>query len=278
MTEPEYEQEWRWPSGIVMSPSSLKAFSQCHYRNKLRYLQNIPAPDKWIRAFAMGNAAHDALRTIANQMRAEAPVLTDEQITRGAGMKLPIPEYPSDAARNADIELVLRWVRRGERYLQSLDVQEYLLIESQEYREIALPPNNAAYRLTAKPDLIVRRKNDDGEFIHIIDWKTGKPFPEIDVPVIMRYVSRDKLQQWTGNASNAEVKFSWYWLDHSQADDFDASVENCNAAWPGIVEQMQAMATETEWKATPGWYCNYCPYYQNYCPEEIPKEEGELYD
>lgn len=265
---------WRWPNHIVMSPSSLKAFGQCKFRNKLRYLQNIDPPDIWIRNFAMGNATHDALRTVANQMKVGASIITDDQVRLGARMKLPISEYPSEEARNADIELVLRWVRRGQRYLEHLDVEDWLLIESQEYREVPLFPADAAYRLTAKPDLILRRITADGEsVIHIVDWKTGQVFPEADVPVIHRYVTRAKLQEWTGNASAANVMFTWYWLDFGYYDDVDVSVEHCNHAWPGILEQMEAMATETEWKATPGWYCRFCPYYQNHCPEEMPPDD-----
>lgn len=117
----ESERLRRWPNSIVMSPSSLKTFGQCPYRNRLRYLDNIDPPDTWIRAFAMGNSTHDALRTIANQMKVGAPLMTDDEIRFRARMKLPIPEYPSEAARQADIELVLQWVRRGQRYLERLD-------------------------------------------------------------------------------------------------------------------------------------------------------------
>jgi hypothetical protein len=270
----ESERIWRWPNHIVMSPSSLKAFGQCRYRNKLRYLQNIDPPDIWIRTFAMGNATHDALRTIAQQMKAGAPLITDDEIRFRARLRLPIPEYPSEVARQADIELVLQWVRRGQRYLERLHVEDWLLIESQEYREVWLFPAEAAYKLTAKPDLIIRRLTNDGQsVIHIVDWKTGNVYPEPDVPVIHRYVTRQKLQQWTGNASEAQVQFSWFWLDHGYPDDVDVSAEHCNHAWPDIMAQMEAMATETEWKATPGWYCRYCPYHENYCDEKIPYDD-----
>lgn len=265
---------WRWPNHIVMSPSSLKAFGQCHFRNKLRYLQNIDPPDVWIRSFAMGNATHDALGTIAQQMKVRASIITDDQVRLGARMKLPMNQYPSEEARTADIEQVLRWVHRGKRYLESLDVDDWLLIESKAGRDISLLPTRAQYELLAKPDLIVRRINSDGEsIVHIVDWKTGGVYPEPDVPVIMRYVTKAKLQEWTGDASIAKVQFTWYWLDFGYYDDIDVSVEHCNHAWPGILEQMEAMATETEWRATPGWYCRWCPYYQNHCPEEIPREE-----
>lgn len=278
MTEHNDQREWRWPNHIVMSPTSLNTFSQCHYRIKLQYLQNIQAPEKWVRAFAIGTAAHAALGTIAQQMKVGANLITDDQIRMLTRMRLPMNEYPSEMARDADIELVLRWVKRGSAWLKSLNIQEFLLIERGERRPVKLFASGAEYKLVAKPDLIVRRTNEDGEFIHVIDWKTGKRYPHEDVPVLMRYVVRENLQQWTGDASNANMVFTWNWLDLGDTDDFDASVENCNTAWPGIVNQMEAMATETEWKATPGWYCNYCPYYQNYCPEEIPKEEGDHYE
>lgn len=279
MTESEDQREWRWPNHIVMSPSSLKAFGQCHYRNKLRYLQSIDPPDTWVRNFAMGNAAHAALGTIAQQMKVGANLITDDQVRMGTRLRLPMTKYPSEEARHADIELVVRWVNRGRAWLESLDIEEFLLIESGERRPVKLFASEAEYKLLAKPDLIVRRTNRDGDsIIHVIDYKTGKIYPEDDVPVIMRYVTREKLQQWTGDASAANVMFSWNWLDHGQVDDVDLTVEHCNQAWPGILEQMEAMATETDWKATPGWYCRYCPYYQNYCPEEIPRTQGDFYE
>lgn len=278
MAEHDEQREWRWPNTIVMSPTSLNTFSQCRYRIKLTYLQNIPAPEKWVRSFAMGTAAHAALGTIAQQMKVGATPIDEEQIRTLALMRLPLSEYPSEMARDADVNLVVRWVKSGQRWLESLDIQEFLLIEKSERRTVKLFPAKAEYTLLSKPDLIVRRTNEDGEFIQIIDWKTGKRYPHEDVPVIMRYVIREKLQEWTGDASATNVLFTWNWLDLGDIDNFDASVETCNTAWPGIVEQMEDMATESEWKATPGWYCNYCPYYQNYCPEEIPKEQGDYYE
>lgn len=278
MIERDEQREWRWPNHIVMSPTSLNTFSQCHYRIKLQYLQNIKAPEKWVRAFAMGTAAHAALGTIAQQMKVGTTPIGEEQIRTLALMRLPLGEYPSEMARDADVNLVVRWVKLGQRWLKSLDIQEFLLIENGERRPVKLFPSQAEYKLVSRPDLIVRRSNGDGDFIHIIDWKTGQRYPNEDVPVIMRYVTRDKLQEWTGDASAANVLFTWNWLDLGEIDDFDASVETCNRAWPNIVDQMEAMASETEWKATPGWHCKYCPYYQNYCSEEIPKTQGDYYE
>lgn len=266
---------WRWPQHIVMSPSSLKAFGQCAYRNKLRYLQNIDPPEKWVRVFALGNATHSALGTIAQQMQAGANLIGDAEVRMLCSLHMPDHEYPTEESREADINSVLRWVEVGKRYLQNLNVQRWLLIERSERRPISLFETKTEYTILSKPDLVVERLDENGEpFIHIIDWKTGSRKLELeeDVPVIMRYVLRQQLQQWTGDASAANVLFTWVWLDENASDPWDASVENCNYRWPGVLEQIEAMATETEWKATPGWYCRYCPYYGNYCKEEIPPE------
>lgn len=276
MTEqPEHEQEWRWPHRIVMSPSSLKAFSQCAFRNKLRYLQSIDPPDTWVRVFALGNATHSALGTIAQQMSVGADLIGPNEVGKLCNLYLPEHQYPSPEAREADIDSVLRWVDTGVRYLRSLKVQRWLMTERSQRREVPLFPAQAPYTLLSKPDLVVERVDEDGvPFVQIIDWKTGNRPQDLehDVPVIMRYVLKNNLQEWTGNASEARVDFTWVWLEEGFPETIDASVEHCNHRWPDIRGQMEAMATESEWKATPGWYCRYCPYYKNHCPEEIPPD------
>jgi hypothetical protein len=269
----ESERIWRWPNHIVMSPSSLKTFSQCRFRIKLYYLQDIKL-DMWVRAFAMGTATHDALATIARQMKVGSPLISEEQIRFLARMKLPLAQYPSEATRNADIDQIMEWVRRGRTWLERLDVEEWLVIEGKQYRDFPLFPSKSRYKLVAIPDLVMKRLDEDGQpYIHIFDWKTGAVYEEPDVPVLHRFALRDRLRDWIDIPDNVNVVFTWYWLDENLRKDVDVSVEHCNHAWPDILAQMEAMATETEWKATPGWYCRYCPYHGNYCNEQIPYED-----
>lgn len=268
------EQQWRWPNTIAMSPSSLKSYGQCPSRIKMRYLQNLDPPEKWVQAFAVGNATHSALGTIAQQMKVGTEPIGEEQIRMLCRFHMPEHEYPSPEAREYDVQRVLSWVARGRAWLETLDVQEWLLIEQKQRRDVSLFPAEAPYELLTKPDLIVKRMDDDGDpYFQVVDWKTGQVREEPDVPVIVRYAIRDKLQEWVGNFSAANVQFTWYWLDENYRKDIDLSVEHCNHAWPGILEQMEALATESDWLATPGWYCQYCPYYQNHCPEEMPKSD-----
>ena len=267
------EQQWRWPNGIAMSPSSLKSYSQCASRVKMQYLQNLEPPEEWVRHFGLGNATHSALGTIAQQIKVGIEPIGEEQIRLLCGMHLPLKEYPTEEAREADIRDVLLWVKRGREWLEKLDVDDWLVIEQKRRRHVPLFPAQSSYELLTKPDLIIRQTDEHGEpYFHVIDWKTGAVYEEPDVPVITRYVIRRELQDWTGNATAANMVFSWYWLRENYRKEIDLSAEHCNQHWPSVVQQMEDLATESEWIATPGWYCRYCKFYQNFCPEEIPPD------
>lgn len=263
----------RWPHQTAMSPSSLKIYGQCPYRIRLQYIDRIPRPDIFVPFFAIGNATHSALGTIAQQMKAGTSPIGPEQIRILCQLHMPMFQYPSEETWEVEVQKVLRWVDLGRRYLESLHADEWLLIEHWEKRDLPLLPSRARYALGAKPDLVVRRLDEDGEpLIHIIDYKTGKVYEEPDVPVIQRFVLRQHLQEWTGDASATNVRFTWYWLDENYRKDVDLTLEHCTYAWPGIVQQMESLVTETEWEPTPSHMCVYCPYYQNYCTAEIPPQ------
>ncbi|MCA9833271.1 MAG: PD-(D/E)XK nuclease family protein [Thermomicrobiales bacterium] len=263
----------RWPHQKSLSPTSLKTYSQCAYRIRLQYVDEIPRPDIFVPFFAIGNATHSALGTIAQQMKLGVPTIGEKEIRMLCSFHMPMHHYPSEEAWEAEVQKVLRWVDTGKRYLQRLQVEEWLLIEHWEAREIPLLPTKARYKLGAKPDLVVRRRDEEGEpLIHIIDYKTGQVREEPDVPVIQRFALRPLLQEWTGDASAANVRFTWIWLDENYPRDVDVSVEHCNHAWPEIMAQMESLVSEAIFAPTPGWYCRYCPYYQNYCTEEIPPQ------
>lgn len=267
------ERQPRWPNDRNFSPTVLKTYGECAFRVKLQYVDKIEQPDRWVRHFALGRSTHQALRTIANQLKIGAPLIDDDAIRMLCRFEMPIKEYPTEEAREADIQQVIRWVHRGSAWLQSLDVEEWLRIEQYESRSLTMFQSNSPYSMISKPDLVLRRRDEDGEeYFHIIDWKTGAVWEHHDVPVIMRYVLKDHLDEWTGEANAANVVFTWHWLEEDYRKDVDVSMEHVQQVWPGVVNQMKSLATEQDWIATPGKHCNFCPYYKNYCPEEIPPE------
>lgn len=267
------EQQWRWPIKKNFSPTSLKTYGECPSRVKMQYLQKLEAPYKWVRHFALGRSTHNALRTIANQLKTGSELMQEEHIRRMCAFEMPIPEYPSEEAREADIQLVISWVRKGRAWLESLDIDEWMLIEQYTSREFEMFQAKVPYSMITKPDLVLRRLDEEGKpYFHIIDWKTGSVWELPDVPIIMRFALRNYLEEWAGEANSANVQFTWYWLDHDVRKDVDVSMELVSRSWPGIVDQMTSLALETDWIATPGSYCRFCPYYKNHCPEEMPPE------
>lgn len=272
---PQSEHQWRWPNKKNFSPTTLKTYSECASRVKMQHLQKLEPPEKWVRAFAVGRTTHNALRTIAAQLSVGASeFITDEQIRNLCRFEMPLREYPTAEAHEADIRLVISWIRKGQAWLQSLDVVEWLRIEQYESRNLTMFSGEIPYSMSTRPDLVLKQIDEDGEpYFHILDWKTGAVWELPDVPVIMRYALHDRLENWAGDANAANVKFTWFWLDHDFRKSVDVSYEHSTYRWPDIVKQMKSLALETEWKATPGRYCVYCPYYKNHCPEEIPPGE-----
>ena len=267
------EQRWRWPNDRNFSPTVLKTYGQCPSRVKMQYLQKLPAPEKFVPFFASGNAAHSALSTIAQQMRDGAELITEDQIRNLARFHMPEHEYPSPEYREAEIQKVLKWVSRGRAWLESMEVMEWLRIEKFERRDFSMFHSQAPYKMITRPDLVLKRMAEDGQpYFHIIDWKTGAVWEEHDVPVIMRFALRERLDEWVNDANAANVVFTWNWLEHDVRKDVDVSMEHVSQAWPDIVSQMRSLALESEWTATPGRHCVFCPYYKNFCPEEIPPE------
>lgn len=268
------EPQWRWPNTRNFSPTVLKSYGDCPSRIKMQYLQKLDVPEKWVRAFAVGRPTHNALRTIAQQLRDGAPAfISDDQIRNLCRFEMPIAQYSSEEAREADIQNVIRWVRKGQAWLESLQVDEWLRIEQYEERDFTMFPAQVPYSMITKPDLVLRQTDEEGQpYFHIIDWKTGSVWEHPDVPVIMRYALHDRLEEWTGEANGANVLFTWYWLEHDYRKGVDVSYEYSTYYWPDIVKQMRSLALEKDWIATPGYHCNFCPYYKNFCPEEIPPE------
>lgn len=270
---PQPEPQWRWPVGKNFSPTALKTYGECASRVKMHYLQKLEPPYQWVRHFALGRSAHNALRTVAQQLKTGSALITDEQIRFLCRFEMPIHEYPTEEAREADIQMVLGWVHKGRAWLESLDIDEWLLIEAYTRRDFTMFQANVPSSMITKPDLVLKRTDEDGtEYFQIIDWKTGAVWELPDVPIIMRFALREYLEQWVGEPNSANVRFTWYWLEHDVRKDVDVSMELVTRSWPGIVEQMTSLALESEWNATPGAHCRYCPYYKNHCPEEIPPD------
>lgn len=264
----------RWPHGRWISPTTLNTYRNCAYRVRLRHLDQVPEPFVYNVFLSKGRIAHEILRSIAYAFRRGQSPVDDAKILEMACLRLPRQNFPSEEQRMMDARDILRWVGVGRRYLEAVPDPGWVTIENNLMRPIRLFPNVPEYTLMARPDVILERHDlGDRPVFEIIDYKTGKRRPDDTPAVVMRYVARDLLRQRVGNASAAEVRFTWLWLDSGEKDVRDLSVEFCTHAWNEITTDLEHLASEQEWAAQPSFLCRYCPYYQNICDETIPLDD-----
>lgn len=188
-----------------------------------------------------------------------------------ARVHLPPQNFPTEEARMAEARDIVRWVQVGRRYLERMENPTWVLVEKSLHREWRIFRQGPPFTVIARPDVIVRQIDPDGNsYFEIIDYKTGKRRPEDMPPVILRFVARDLLQEIVGDASSAQVRFTYLWLETTEKDVKDLSVDFCNYQWEEISGDLSRLASESEWKPNPSYLCRYCPYFENVCTEKIP--------
>lgn len=268
----------RWPHDRWISPTTLNNFQNCAFRVRLSHIDRVSEPPGYNVFLAKGRVAHHALRRIADALARGRVPIDDDEVMKMARVFLPRQEFPSEEMRLAESRDIVRWVNVGRRYIEALPNPGWVLIEKNLKREWRIFRRVRPYTLMARPDLILERHDlEDQPVFEIIDYKTGKRRPEDMPPVMMRFVARDLLEQRVGNASLANVRFTWLWLDTGEKDVRDLSVEFCTDRWKEISNDLERLAMEDEWKPKPSCLCNYCPYHQNVCTAQIPYDETGMF-
>jgi hypothetical protein len=261
----------RWPHHIPISPTSLKSYRECPQRVRFQYIDNVPRPESFVLFFAKGNAAHLALQRIAYAIQRRDTPITDAQVMETARLYLPPQRFPSEDARLAEVRDVVRWVRAGRQYIERLVDPIWLVIERKLRREWNLFPHIGAYNVLAKPDVIVRHTDPDGEpVVKIIDYKTGKRWFDEMPALLTRLVARSILEKVLDNVDTKRIRFRYLWLDTGDEDIIDLTPEYVGFHWDTVFRDMQRLASESEWRPNPSFRCRYCPFFGNACTEKIP--------
>lgn len=264
----------RWPQDRWISPSAINNYRNCAYRVRLQYVDKVPEPFVYNVFLRKGRIAHHALQRIAQALSRGQQPIGDDAVMEMARVRLPPQEFPSEETRLAEAKDIVRWVQVGRSYIERFTDVSWHLIEKNLLRQWHIVPGSAPYQLMARPDVVVSRSAEAGRRVfEIVDYKTGKRRPDTMPPVIMRFVARDLLRDTVGDASAADVRFTWLWLDTGERDERDLTVEFCNEAWSEIETDLRRLALETEWRPSPSFLCRYCPYHETVCREHIPVGE-----
>ncbi|MGI8486063.1 MAG: PD-(D/E)XK nuclease family protein [Thermomicrobiales bacterium] len=247
-----------------VSPTLLNHFARCPHRVRLQYIGHVSQPRQYDHSLSQGRIAHDLLKFGAEQRKRGMPLPEAEQLRRMANPRVPASEFQREKTRLDFVDQIVRWVMTGFSYLG--DDIDILFIEKFQSR----PLGRSTTTLLFKPDVILKREDRDGEFIQVIDYKTGRIFEDDDVPVLARFILKPMLRDLFGDPSAARVCFTYIWLEHKEHRDRDLTVEFCDYHWPNITHTIERLFAETEWKPNPTQLCNYCPYNGNVCTAYQP--------
>lgn len=242
-----------------VSPTLLKHYAQCPHRVRLQYIEHAPQPRQYDHFLSQGRIAHDLLRFGADRRKRGMPLPQSDLLFQMANPRVPASEFRREETRHDFVEQIVRWVETGMSYLG--DDVDILFIEKFQRR----PFGRSATTLLFKPDIVLRRQDRDGEFIQVIDYKTGNLFEDDVVPVIARFILKPLLRELYDDPSEARVCFTHVWLEHKEHRDRDLTVEFCDYHWPEITNTIERLFAETEWKPNPTQLCKYCPYNGNGC-------------
>lgn len=267
-SHPHLRDGVRLPRDRNISPTLLHHYATCPYRVRLQYIDQVPQPRRYNHHLSQGRIAHDLLRHAALCIPRNQPLPAPDQLFAMANRRVPWKEFPSPETRLGYVEQIVRWVNYGVAHLDR--DAEYLVIERFRSRPFAGGDPREPVTLLFRPDLVLLRGDIDGEFIEVIDYKTGTPRPDPDVPVIARFILRPLLAELSPEPSAVRVRFTYLWLEHQATDEYDLDVDFCHQHWPRITGTIERLFAETEWQPNPSFRCNYCPYHGNACTPPPP--------
>jgi putative RecB family exonuclease len=235
-----------------LSSFRLRVFRQCRRRYKYQYVERLPT--RPTAHNTMGAHVHAALKAFFSLEAAEER--TPERL-----LDLLLESWQQNRAGFADLDDEERWRERALAQLRTfaegndLKVRPLLL---EGYYETPISPQ---LTLLGRID----RADDEGEGLHIIDYKTGRRPEEVDADQLRLYtvILERNLSRPVARASYLYLDDGSVWTLRPERRDLEESVAAARAAYEEIV-------AERDYPTTVGRHCSYCDY-QSICPrrEEI---------
>ncbi len=260
-----------WPVTRHLSPSKLRDYASCPHRVRLQHVDQVPGRQEWSLIFEEGKIAHSILADAAKRLRARVPLRTSDDVLAWIRRGLPRHRFPSEAAHDASVRKIERWVRYG---LDQLDPEaQFLNIENIGSRTFPMEPANARLTISTRPDLILLRLDDEGApFVDIVDYKTGSVWVDAIAPITMRFVFKELLQKVATDTLNLPVRFTYVFLEHNETEVIPLTPEYRETAWAEVLTLAGQLVLEREWPARPSNFCHYCQYHEWHCTAHQQQE------
>ncbi|MBA2759660.1 MAG: PD-(D/E)XK nuclease family protein [Chloroflexia bacterium] len=256
----------RWNRNKGIYPTSLRRYLECPHRCRLEYVDKVPYDLPWSRAMEVGNALHKVMEQIAIALhnRQEPPPIS--AFRSWVGEMLPADRYDDQDQRARDIENVLEWTARGTAYITRGD-SEVLIVEHYSPRRWDDLGDLGSVLLGAKADVVVRRHDEAGAYIEIIDYKTGhnREYTQF-TPILSAIALKRRIRFALRQPREPRIVFTYIWFEKDEFDERWLTAEAKRHQWEELRPILVRMVHEEDWPKQPGYrICKFCPYYNTEC-------------
>jgi PD-(D/E)XK nuclease superfamily protein len=250
----------RWSRRQGIFPSHLRVYLECPRRCRLEYVERQPRRPLWQAAMEKGNAVHKIMEACTVRLRHGRSAGINARAI--AERCLPRQHYAHPAQREADIEDVLAWSRGAWRYLAGAKAT----ILAAEQRHTWAWARQDPLVFGAKADLVRLRRDAGGDYVEVLDYKTGKgqPYPYLP-PLLTRLALSNLLRHRLAHQAQPRVVFTYLWLQSGEIESIEVDRGWLNEHWATVNTHIDALLREEQWPLRPSHLCFFCPYYQTLC-------------
>lgn len=262
----------RWNRNKGIYPTSLRHYLECPRRARLLYVDSVPHAKPWVRALEVGNALHNVMERIANTLHGSRRPVPVPSLRGLVHEMLPEREYDNPAERADDIDRVLEWAERGQRYITHGN-PTILRVERHHPRHWNDPGELGKVIIGAKADLMLRRIDREGPFVEIIDYKSGfsRRWTQF-TPILSSIALNARIRAALRGERQPRVRFSYLWFAHGERERIDLTRERQMRDWQELRDILLRLVNEEDWPMRPDpRTCAHCPYLNTACfPYRIP--------
>lgn len=256
----------RWDRNKGIYPTSVRRYLECPHRCRLEYIDKVPYERPWVRAVEVGNALHKVMERIGNCLQTGQVPPPITAFRAYVDDLLPAHEYDNPDDRIEDIDNVLEWAELGEAYIREASTT-ILRIERHYPRRWEDKGSLGNVLLGAKADAVLRRTDDHGRYVEIIDYKTGysRKWSQF-TPMLSRIALDHRLRMALPEQRNPRVVFTYLWFAHDEIESITLTRDHMTNEWRELKRILTRMVHEETWPKQPNpKVCRHCPYFNTEC-------------
>lgn len=256
----------RWDRDKGIYPTSLRRYLECPHRCRLEYIDKVRYTQTWVRAIEVGNALHKVMERIGNALHNHHIPPAIASLRPYVDELLPEDEYENQEDRTEDIDKVLDWAELGEGYIRE-GVNTILRVERHYPRRWDDRGELGTVMLGAKADVVMRREDETGQYVEIIDYKSGysRKWSQF-TPMLSRIALDHRLRRALPEQKEPRVVFTYLWFAHDEIESITLTRDHMHNEWRELKRILTRMVHEERWPMRPSpKVCKHCPYFDIEC-------------